>query len=425
MVFRDAGSGSLGGMRSLRAQCGQATADYVALLGVLTVLLTVAGAVTAIGAPGVANAVLGQFRRALCVVGGGDCPVPARKPCTVASERDARHAALNLGIVRLDEDTVVLRERLSDGTIRLTLSHRDGGGVEGGVGGKAKVDVRGHEIGVDAEARGAVQGLLGHGAVYYARSERAADELLDAIRRPRLLGGGPRASEVFYEGGVRALGNLDALGGHVLSGRLDGMANAMLGLRQDRRSGQLTLSLGAGSSGSGLISGAVGGDAGLLDGQAVLGLTLDRHQRPVELSVSATGRVAGGAALPAGIADALKQTADPRVSTSTGGRRWELGARVDLRDPAVALAWKAFRGSPTSGAAIRALGEALRTHASVDVRSYRIDGSSSGIEGSVAVGIKVGGEYEHAVDRARLLAAASRPPFGLWEARVDCVGVVA
>lgn len=410
-------------MRSLRAQCGQATADYVALLGVLTVLLTAAGAVTAVGAPGVANAVLGQFRRALCVVGGGDCPVPARRPCTVASERDAHHVALNLGIVRLDEDTVVLRERLSDGTIRLTVSHRDGAGVEGAIGGKAKVDVRGHEVGFDGEARGAVQGILGHGEIYYARTDREADELLEAIRRPRLGGGAPRASEVFYEGGARALGRVDG-GGQVLSGRLDGMANAMLGLRQDRRSGQLTLSLGAGSSGSGLLSGAVGGNAGLLDGQAVLGLTLDRRRRPVELSISATGRVAAGAALPAGIADALKQTADPRVSTSTGGRRWELGARVDLRDPAVAGAWELFRGAPTSSVAIRALGEALRTNASVDVRSYRLDSSSSGIEGSVALGIKLGGEYEHAVDRARLLAAATRPPFGLWEARVDCVPVV-
>jgi hypothetical protein len=410
-------------MRSERAQCGQATADYVALLGVLTVLLTAVGAVTAMGAPGVANGVLGQFRRALCVVSGRDCPAPAPRPCTVASERDAHHVAVNLGIVRLDEDSVVLRERLSDGTIRLTVSHRDGGGVEGAVGGKAKVDVRGRGVGFDGEARAAVQGIFGHGEVYYARTEHAADKLLEAVRRPRLFGGGPRASEVFYEGGVRAVGRA-AGGARVLSGRLDGMAGATLGLRRDRRSGQVTVGLGAGASGAGLVSGAVGGNAGLLDGQAVLGLTLDRQGRPVELSVSATGRIAAGAALPPGIADALKQTADPRTSTSTGGRRWELGARVDLRDPAVAGAWRMFRRSPTSSASIRALGAALRTHASVDVRSYRLDGSSSGIEGSVALGIKLGGEYEHAVDRARLLAAATRPPFGLWEARVDCVPVV-
>jgi Flp pilus assembly pilin Flp len=409
-------------MRFLRDQRGQATTDYVALVALLAVLLAVGASVTSIGAPGVANAVLGQFRRALCLVGGGDCPIAPRAPCTVASTRDSRHFAVNLVLVRLDEDTVVLRERLSDGTIRLTLSERDGGGVEGGVGGKATIDVRGHEVGVDREARAGVQGVLGHGAVYYARDERAADELLEELRRPR-AGGGPRASEVFYEGGVRGLGRVAGAGAHVVSGQLDGVASAMLGGRRDRRNGQVTVSLGAGASGAGLVSLVVGGGAGALDGQAVLGLTLDRHGRPAELTLSATGRVAGGASLPSGIADALQGAIPGTSSSSTSGRRWELGARVDLRDPAVAGAWQAFRRAPASVAAIRALGEALHSHATVDVRTYALDGTASGAGGSLALGVKLGGEYEHAVDRARLLAAARRPPFGLWEARVDCVAV--
>jgi hypothetical protein len=417
VLFCHAPSASLGGMRFLRAECGQATADYVALIVLLAVLLAAAAGITATGAPGAVNAVLGQLRRALCLVGGGDCPLAPRLPCTVASTRDAHHVAVNLGIVRLDEDTVVLRERLSDGTVRLTVSHRDGGGVEGGVGGKGKIDARGHEIGFEVEARGGIEGVLGHGEVYYARTEREADKLLDAIRG----GGGPRASEVFFAGGVRALGRVDGRGAHVLTGRLDALADATLGLRHDRRNGQDTISLGAGSSGMGLVSAAIGSDAGALDGQVVLGLALDRHHRPVELTVSATGRVADGAMLPAGIADALRQAADPRTSSSTGGRRWEFGARVDLHDPAVAGAWKAFRRSPTSTAAIRALGEQLRTHASLDVRSYRLDGSFTGISGSVALGIKIGGEYEHTTNHAQLMAAVTRPPLGLWEARVDCV----
>ena len=421
VLFCHTPSASLGGMRSLRAECGQATAEYVALIVLIAVLLGVAAGVTATGAPGTVNAVLGQLRRALCLVGGGDCPLAPRLPCTVASTRDTHHVSLNLGIVRLDEDTIVLRERLSDGTIRLTVSHRDGGGVEGGVGGKGKVDVRGHEIGFEAEARGGIQGILGHGEVYYARTEREADELLDAIR----AGGGPHANEVFFAGGVRALGRVDGGGAHVLSGRLDGMADAMLGLRHDRRSGRDTISLSAGSSGRGLVSAVIGGDAGALEGQVVLALALDRQHRPVELTLSATGKAADGATLPAGITDALSQAADPRTSSNTGGRRWELGARVDLHDPAIAVAWNAFRKAPTSSAAIRAFGEQLRSHASLDVRDYRLDGSTSGISGSFALGLKVGGEYEHATDHAQLLAAVTRPPLGLWEPRVDCVGAVA
>jgi hypothetical protein len=410
-------------MRSLRSERGQATTDYVALVALLALLLAAGAGVTATGAPGVANAVLGQLRRALCLVGGGDCPIAPRAPCTVASTRDMRHVAADLVLVRLDADTVVLRERLSDGTIRLTLSERDGGGVEGGVGGRATIDVRGHEVGVDREARAGVQGVLGHGEVYYARDERAADKLLEEVRRPRPGGGGPRASEVFYEGGVRGLGRLAGGGAHVVNGQLDGVAGAMLGGRRDRRTGQVTVSLGAGASGAGLASLVVGGGAGALDGQAVLGLTLDRHGRPAVLTLSATGRVAGGASLPSGIADALQAALPGTSSSSTSGRRWELGARVDLRDPAVAGAWEAFRGAPTSAAAIRALGASLHSHATVDVRTYALDGTASGVGGSVALGVRLGGEYEHAVDRAKLLAAARRPPFGVWEARTDCVAV--
>ena len=63
-------------MQSLRAERGQATIDYVALVAVVAAVLAAGGAATAIAAPGVANAVLGQVRHALCVVGGGPCPAP-------------------------------------------------------------------------------------------------------------------------------------------------------------------------------------------------------------------------------------------------------------------------------------------------------------------------------------------------------------
>lgn len=401
-------------MRSRRGERGQATADYVAVIALLTVLLTAAAGAAAVGAPGVANAVAGQLRHALCLVGGGNCPSAPRRPCTVASTRDSRRFTVSLGIVRLDEDHVVLRERLSDGTIRLTLSERDGGGVEGGIGAKAKIDLGRRQIGVDAEARGGVQGVLGHGDVFYARGDREADELLRTIERRR-------PDEVFYEGGVRGLGRARGGAARLLSGRLDGSADEILGVRHDRRSGTLTISLGAGGAGSGLVSMVIGAGAGALDGQVVLGLTLDRHRRPVELSLSARGSVGAGGTLPAAIADALRQAVDPRISAKTGGQRWELGARADLRDPAIAAAWRAFRGAPAGTAAIRELGEQLRSHATVDVRTYRVDGSTTGGGGAVALGIRLGGEYEHAVARAQLLAAATRPPLGLWEARTDCV----
>jgi hypothetical protein len=409
----------------MRSERGQATVDYVALLAVGALLLTAAAAaVTAVGAPGVANGVLGQFRQALCVVSGTACPAPARRPCTVASTRDVRHIAVSIALVRLDDDRTVLRERLSDGTVRLTAAQRGGAGVEVGVGGGARIDVRGHSVGADREARAGVQGVLGHGEVFYAHGEREADELLRAIgarRRPGAGRGGPRAREVFVEGGVRALGNVDLSGGAMLAGQLDGMADAMLGARRDRRSGELQISLGAGGAGAGLVAIMMGGNAGALDGQAVLGLTLDRRRRAVELSLSASGSVAAGELLPPGLARPLEQADVPGAALSASGRRWELDARVDPRDPGVAAAWRAFRRAPASPAAIRRLGEQLRDRAVVDVRSYRLDSSSEGVALAGALGLRFGGELEHATDRSKLLTAARRPPFGLWEARADCL----
>jgi hypothetical protein len=409
------------------AQRGQATIDYVALIAVLAVLLGVAATV-AVSGSGVANAVLGQVRRALCIVTGGSCPAQRRRPCVVASDRDTHHFALSIVFVRVDEDHYVLRERMSDGTVRLTIAERDGAGVEGGIGARARLKWRGRRLGFDREARAAVEGVFGNGRVYVARNDREADAILRAVGDggPRLgaipLGRrGPRPSEVFVEGGIRGLARV-GLGGGVAGASLDGFGEAVVGARRDERSGAVTIALNAGASGGALLSALLSGPTGTSDGQSGLALTLDRDHRPVELTLTATGVLADGSKVPPGLAQALSAGSgggDPTITTA--GRRWEMAARVDLRDPDVAAAWAAFRHDPTDGATIDALAERLRTHAHIDVRSYAVSSESGGLAGGVSIGVKVGGEYEHARDRARLLAAASRPPFGLWEQRADCV----
>ena len=103
------------------------------------------------------------------------------------------------------------------------------------------------------------------------------------------------------------------------------------------------------------------------------------------------------------------------------GRRWELSARTDLRDPGVAAAWAAFRHDPSNPAVIRALGAQLRERATVDVRSYAVRTRSNGVAAGLSAGLKLGGELDHTTDRSVLLSAATRPPGGLWEPRLDCV----
>lgn len=405
-----------------RPQRGQATIDYVALVAVLALLLAAAPAIAGAGAPGVTNAVVGQLRRALCIVSGRACPAERRQPCVVASRRDADHVAVSIAIVRADEDRYVLRERLSDGTLRLTLAQRSGAGVEAAVGARLRLKLKGRTIGFDREAHGGGEGVVGHGEVYVARDDREADEIVRAIGRRGLRLGrrGPRPREVFVEGGVRGLGRL-GIGGQAAGMWLDGIAHAMLGARRDQRSGEITISLGGELSGWALLSTVMTGPSGAIDRQVGLGLTLDRRHRPIALSLTASGILAAGTALPPALAGPLGIGAADDAIIALTGRRWELGARVDLRDPEVAAAWDAFRHDPGNPAAIRALGALLRTEAYLDVRSYAVRSEYAGVAAGLALGLKVGGELDRTTDRSRLLSAATRPPGGLWERRIDCV----
>ncbi len=405
----------------MRSERGQGTIEYVALVAVLAILLAAGVAVAGGGAPGIANAVVGQVRHALCIVAGGACPAERLRPCVVASERDGRHVALTVLLVRLDGDRYVLREKMSDGTVRLTLAHRGGGGVEVGIGARVKAALKGRFFGIDDEARAAVEGVLGYGEVFVARDDREADEILRTLRhRVPLVGGdGPDPRERLVEGGVRGLGRI-GIGSSIAGAAVEGIAEAIVGARRDERTKEVTITLNAGSAGWALLGVLMTGPSGSSDRQVTLSVTLDRDHRPVELALNASGEVAAGAALPTGLAGPLGVRGGGAAQLALKGRRWEVGARVDLRDPAVAAAWAAFRHDPTSADAIGALGAQLR-RAHLDVRTYAVSSESDGAGAGIAAGLRLAGEIDHTTDRARLLAAATRPPGGLWERRTDCV----
>lgn len=400
----------------MRCSRGQATVDYVALIAVVALLVALALGVVPRAAPGIVNAVAGQIRHALCVVGGGRCPDPASAPCTVTSTRDARHLAVNLLVLRVDHDRYVLREEMSDGTIRLTVARSGAAGAEVGIGGRATVTVGGREMGARDEARAGGQAVIGGGRVFVARDEREAAAIMRAIGDGGDPPGSPR--EVFVEGGVRGLGTV-GVGGALAGASLRALAGAMVGARRDERSGDVTLTLSPGAAGWGALTVALGGPVGTGERTMTLGLTVDRRRRARELSLSAAVTLAAGAALPPSLARPLGGAS--RLSVQGGGRRVELAARLDLRDPLVAAAWRRFRDDPAGGEAIGALGVAIRDRSQLDVRAYRTEVTSDGAAAGIADVVQVGGEFEHTVEGSRLLAARSRPAGGLWEERLDCV----
>lgn len=407
-------------MPRLHQQRGQATIDYVALIAFLAVLLAAAAALAASGAAGFTNAVVGQIRHALCIVTGSACLAERRLPCVVASDRDTRHAAVTLAIVRLDGDRYVLREHMSDGTVRLTLAHTGGLGAEFGVGGHVNLKLRGRKVAVDDELSGGGEGIAGYGEVYVARDDHEADEILRKLRHrvPLVSHDGLDPSEVFVEGGLRGLGRL-GLGGSAAGASLAGLSENVVKATRDERSGQITIALSSSASAWGLLEAVMSGPSGSVDRSAALSVTLDRGHRPVELSLSASGTLQAGVALPSQVAGALG--IDGGSQTNLAGRRWDVGVRVDLRDPDVVAAWDAFRHDPTSSDAIGALGATMRDRAQIDGHTYAVRSESDGGGAGVALGIKIGGEYVRTTDRARLLSAATRPPGGLWEQRRDCV----
>ena len=397
----------------MRSTEGQATIDYVALVAVLAIVFGLAVGAAPAGAAGIVNAVAGQMRYALCLVGGGPCTSPRSKPCVVATSRDLHHFAVKVFLVRIDHDRSVLREVMSDGTVRLTVVRSGALGATAGVGTTARVSVDGRPIGAQDELEAAVQGSLGRGRVYVARDEREANAFMHAIRDGRAPAH-PR--EVLYEGGARGLAEAG-----IASAWVEGVSGTTLGVRRDRSTGETTVTVNAGASGWGAVTTALGGPAGAADRATTLGLTLDRDRRATELSLSAGGTIAAGAGLPFGLQRALRATKGGASLGELEGRRWEFAARLDLRDPQVQAIWARFRRNPTSASAIRALGETLRDRAYLDLRAYRTGSTARGGAAGISGGVRLGGEYDHVTDAARLLSASSRPPAGLWERRLDCV----
>jgi hypothetical protein len=408
-------------MPSTRSQRGQGTVEYVAILTLVALVLAAAVAGAAAFAPGVGNAVVGQVRHALCIVAGRACEEQvAARPCVMRTARDERRESVSLGFVELGAGRVVLRERLSDGKLRLTVLHRGRAGVTAGFGSSTRVRVGGVEVDVGAHAQGTVAGLVGGGQVFEVRTAAEADAIvrrlraegsptLDAVRRLVRRGGTPAADATLAGGGFDAGVDLELSAGEAKAGASGGGEN-VLGRRVDRRTGETTWYLRLDRELPVFADALLGDASGELDGDALLSVTMDREGRPTELAALVGGHARAGAAVETG------------ASATAGTARWEAEARVGLADPEVAAALRAWRSSPASGEAVLGLGRALRDRARIDVRRYAREASSDGDGVDAGMGVRAGVEWGRDREATRLLSAVTRPPGGLWERRLDCAG---
>lgn len=443
-------------MFRLTDERGQSTLEYVALMALLAVVVTAAGA-TAL-APTYVNAAVGGFQRALCIVTGRECRSLDEQACVVRSNSESNTLTANIAFVRLEDGRLLLQERLSDGRIRITVTDKSGIGGEIGVGASAGVKLGGLKLDASATANASLLGLFGRGKSYTVRNAGEAQRLVAQIES----GDARDADVTFHEGGLRgdagASAGLTASIGAKAGGGKGGKGGkdkgadggegeevkdgdegseekgkafksepvaqasagvaatleAAVGHRKDHRTGETTWYLrgdsevSASASASVVAVGKAGAEA-QANGGGVLSITTDRHGRMVAVGALATYGAGAGYSVSGG-----------GPSGSVGGRRHEVEVTADPDDPAIRAALRAF-GQGKDPSTLKALARAVYDHGRIDRRSYEVGGDDKSAGGSVALGAKVGAGFEHRTENMKLVDAQTRPPGGVWEQRFDCL----
>ena len=251
--------------------------------------------------------------------------------------------------------------------------------------------------------RAAAQLSLGRGTVYVARDEREARAFMRAIGDGRAPG---PAREVFYDGGVRALAEVG-----IGSAWLEGAAATAIGVRRDRRTGEVTVGLSVERRGLGSAHDRLGGPAGAGD-RATDARADARPPAPAGRAVAVGRRrdLRRAACRPCCSARSAAPTLAARWA-AMAGRRWEIAARLDLRDPQRAGDLGALSRPP--GERRRDRRARLRRSATARTSTSAPTAPSTPPAGSPPA--SPGGRPARrsstttSIDRARLLAAASRP----------------
>lgn len=426
-------------------QRGQASIEYVVVVSLVAIVSVVSVAGAAVVAPGLANDVGRGFRRALCVVGGGDCLAVERRPCVTATDRRDQSVTVHAAFLRIGRNAGILRQDLSDGTVLVTEIEDVSGGAQAGLGVRARFEVAGVDLAGGGELNAAALAKLGHSRTFHVRDGRAARRLIERlvhgsphtlllnlplrlVDRVRGRGEGlPRADRVTFSAGAEAEA-LAELAGVAKPGELRAALGASVGGRLERRTRRRTFFFEVVGEAAGALRAAVVQGRLASEGRLGVAVTYDREGRPLLLTASvagdADGRVAAPPRLPGGA----------RIAAGRA-RRFELDARLDLTLSDNAAAVRRLLGALGPGgsrpgtaaaevarAALEVAGRLAR-EGDLDVRIYTTTSSTQGVGADVALGARIGGGVEVFHGTSRLRAAWNRPTGGVWERRVDCAPV--
>lgn len=369
---------------------GQASAEYVALLALLAVVL--AGAATVVAAPDLPAAVVRHLKVAVCIAGGDVCrsaDAAARglEPCVRSSSGRSRDSGVDIGGVFSGHDRGLEIERRSDGIVV----------VRGTDGGRMGVGVLFAEGGIDFQ----------RGREWHFPGEAAARAFLDRIHDDLRLTDdadvhrvtGSRAPIRYLEGGARLAAELAIeLGGPRGGIELPGLGRAEMRKAVGRRLAPdgTTLYYELDEETSGPLAEALGA-AGRSSWVAEW-----HHREPHDVL---TLRASGAA---------------------RAGRRTEHVATLPLGRPddrrAALAAVVADATGPLGDGAMRALLGRITERGSLERRTYeeRRETRTIGVGGRV---LHIGLGFEHERVRVeRRLVAAEVLAGGRTVSRSDCLG---
>lgn len=378
-------------MRHTR-NAGQASTDYVAVLLVVGVLLTAAGAAAA-AVPGVGDRIAHAVRTGICIVGGdvcrsADAAAAGLDPCVTRARHDGTSTTLDVAVLRVGERgewQIALR---SDGSALVTR-------LEGSeIGGSLGVGVTFSPAGIDASARATVTAGYRGGRAWHFDDAAAAAAFLERARG----GGGPdRAPDVRWDGlGGNGTADVSLAIGELASAGIETAVDGALGLR--RQGSRRTLSLDLGAEAPHLVA-------------DVPGLSLPPGKRTA-IVVDVTWET--------GTARELAL----RTATASGDRMEELTARLDLTDPeSRAVAERALRPGGDQRADLRALAVRIAGHGVVERAGYVTTEDRRGISVAGRLGVALGLSHERVTGERRLVDAIAWVRGGPPQRRFDCLGV--
>lgn len=401
-------------MRRLRHQSGQASAEY------LGVLIACAALVLALilFAPGLSDQIAGGIRKAVCAVTGDKCE-PTAKQAVEPCKRATHNRFLDLSVTAfsgtLGGGVQYTREKLSDGTVRITLAGKGDGGLDEILGAHASGGFGSVKVGEGAGGGATLTAQGEAGLVFTFPNDDAANAfsqgLKDKIRDTAIdtaatplgaliwehTGGSdyhfPSPSEEYVQlgvnGSIRGEENAGAAG---VSGEFKGAV--ALGGSYDNKTHEKTIYLKLSGDGGAEASALFGlGANGKADLNASLVLDAQGHPKLLKLEGAAEGTVdpqvlaeLEGKGDLGSLSKALKSVS---VTGKDGtGKRVELEAALPLDDAQNREAVLSFlhgtnplTGSPVDAVrSARTLYDRFAATGAAGVRTYDVNGDGVGVE---------------------------------------------